>query len=113
MKHPTNPLEPTYTWRETPAHVNNEYGDIGNRCKEIIPVKVNNKNDLSLSTNDIEGAKANSSNEKKYFFNMRRQYRDILNTEDIGKTHASSLKKGITTKRIVNPLMPQYTYIDH
>lgn len=40
----------------------------------------------------------------------RKEYRDINNTSDIAKTHASSLKKGISTSRNVNPLMPQYRY---
>ena len=33
-----------------------------------------------------------------------------MKTDDIDKSNASSLKKGITTKRIVNPLMPKYDY---
>lgn len=33
-----------------------------------------------------------------------------MKTNDIDKTFASSLKKGITTSRNVNPLMPKYDY---
>ena len=33
-----------------------------------------------------------------------------MKVNDIDKTGASSLKKGITTGRTVNPLMPQYNY---
>lgn len=33
-----------------------------------------------------------------------------MNISDIEKTNASSLKKGITTNRIVNPLIPNYNY---
>ena len=31
-----------------------------------------------------------------------------MKIDDIEKPSASSLKKGITTKRVVNPLMPNY-----
>jgi phosphoribosylformylglycinamidine (FGAM) synthase PurS component len=33
-----------------------------------------------------------------------------MKIDDIDKTKASSLKKGIITNRIVNPLMPDYKY---
>ncbi len=33
-----------------------------------------------------------------------------MKLDDIEKTSASSLKKGITTNRVVNPLMPDYKY---
>lgn len=33
-----------------------------------------------------------------------------MNTNDIERSNASSLKKGINTKRSVNPLMPRYDY---
>lgn len=33
--------------------------------------------------------------------------------KDIEKTSASSLKKGITTNRQTNPLMPRYNYPGH
>jgi len=36
----------------------------------MIPSRVNKPQDLSLSTYDISGAKANSYNEQKYFFSV-------------------------------------------
>jgi hypothetical protein len=50
--------------------LNQSYGDIGSRPKEVIPSQVNKQNDFSLGIYDIEGAKANSSNERKYFFSV-------------------------------------------
>lgn len=61
-ENPVNPLEPSYTWREERAKVNDRYGEIGNHPKEIIPSKVNKRQDSSLGIYDIEGASANSSN---------------------------------------------------
>lgn len=64
MDNPTNPLQPTYTWRANRrSEVLTNYGDIGNHPKEVIPSKVNRRSDFSLNIADIQGAKANSSNE--------------------------------------------------
>lgn len=38
----------------------------------------------------------------------RRDFRNYMKTDDIEKTQSSSLKKGITTIRTVNPLVPKY-----
>ena len=51
-------------------NVNDRYGDIGNKPKEVIPHQVKKQQDMSLSTYDIEGARANSYNERKYFFSV-------------------------------------------
>jgi hypothetical protein len=34
-------------------------------------------------------------------------------TNDIEKANSSSLKKGIDTKRMTNPLMPNYQFLGH
>lgn len=33
-----------------------------------------------------------------------------MKTDDIEKAHSSSLKKGIVSNRITNPLVPKYKY---
>ena len=68
---PTNPLEPAYTWRDTRDNVNSIYGDIGNHSKVQHPSYINRRNDLSYNVHDIEGAKANSCNERRYFLSVR------------------------------------------
>lgn len=50
--------------------VNSRYGQLGNKSKEMISSRGNKPQDLSLSTYDIAGAKANSYNEQKYFFSV-------------------------------------------
>ena len=69
-KYPIDPLEPVYTWRDTASTVNQRYGNLSNRPKDLIPAVVRQPHNLALSTYDIEGAKANSSNERKYFFSV-------------------------------------------
>lgn len=70
VSNPTNPLEPSYTWRDQRGSLNISYGDIGNRSKQVHPQEVNKREDMQLGIYDIEGAKANSSNERKYFFSV-------------------------------------------
>ena len=68
---PTNPLDPSYTWRDANRYVvNSHYGDIGNHNRQQIPQHVNRRSDLNYSTHDIEGAKANSYNDRRYFVNV-------------------------------------------
>ena len=67
---PTNPLEPAYTWRDRGDRVNERYGDIGNHPKQQIPENPNRRSDLNYSTYDIEGAKSNSFNERRYFLSV-------------------------------------------
>ena len=78
------------------------------------PKNVNRPN-LCLNLNDIEGTKSNSCFTKAHFLDVhflfmkkRREYRNYLQTTDIDKAQSSSLKKGIVTKRQINPLMPAY-----
>jgi hypothetical protein len=63
-------------------NVNDRYGDIGNKPKEVIPHQVKKPQDMSLSTYDIEGARANSYNERKYFFSVLFEiFRSVMTTE--------------------------------
>jgi hypothetical protein len=50
--------------------VNGRYGELDNKSKQVIPSRINKQQDLSLSTYDIAGAKANSYNEHRYFFSV-------------------------------------------
>ena len=67
---PTNPLEPSYSWRDSKDRVNYQYGDIGNRSRMPIEPKPNRKVDMSLNANDIEGTKANSYYDRKLFLSV-------------------------------------------
>jgi hypothetical protein len=67
---PTDPLNPTYTWRDTKEMVNQQYGNLGNQPRHLIADRVNRKNDLAINPHDIEGAKANSLNDRRYFLSV-------------------------------------------
>ena len=68
LDRPSDPLNPSYVWRDTGNGVNSSYGDIGNRPQIQAPDK--NKQDYILHTKDIEGAKANSYNERRHLLNV-------------------------------------------
>lgn len=70
----TNPLAPSYTWRDQDdKSVNPNYGEIvGTTPKQIHPLEVSQTRPLNLSLNiqDIEGTKSNSFAEKTYFIDV-------------------------------------------
>ena len=82
------------------------------------PTSVNRPNNLCLDLNDIDGTKSNSCFSKAHFLDVknpitqkRREFRNYMTTKDIDKAQSSTLKKGIDTKRQINPLMPNYQYL--
>ncbi len=60
----------------------------------------------SLKIDDIEGSNPGSKN----FINKFNSKNFEMNINDIEKSCPGSLKKGIITKRCINPLMPKYLY---
>ena len=65
------------------------------------------KPSLNLKTDDIKGSNAGSTN----YINKFKGNNSNLNISDIQKTNSGSLKKGITTTRCINPLIPKYQYL--
>lgn len=64
----------------------------------------------SLRTEDIAGAKASSKGLGVFAENhLRKDYREINRTDDIEGAQSGSLRKGVKTNRISNPLDPSYT----
>lgn len=112
----TNPLAPVYKWRDedTTTKLNTDYGKIeGNKTKEKHPTVVNKMGYSNLKTSDIDGACHNSYYDRNYFLEKRRDIRDYMKTSDIQHAQPSTLKKGITTVRATNPLVPDYKLPGH
>jgi hypothetical protein len=65
------------------------------------------KPSLNLKTDDIKGSNPGSIN----YINKFKGNDANLNISDIHKTNSGSLKKGITTTRCINPLIPKYQYL--
>lgn len=109
----SNPLNPTYTARDENGNLV-EIGEIKGSKPTELPKQKKDPNlqpSASLLTQDIDGAQAGSKFKQGIFadsFN-RREYRETNKTEDIEGANAGSLKKSPTTKRVSNPLDPNYS----
>lgn len=115
-KRQVNPLDPLYEVRDSMqtgefllgqvGGVNSQYGQIPGSKPAGLPKPV--EGNRNLQTNDILGAEANSKSLGAFAHFKRRQVRDVLATEDIFGTQCGTAKKGIQTKRCMNPLSPSY-----
>lgn len=72
------------------------------------PKEINKVASSILTTKDIVGAQAGTHAD--YFLRTkdRKDFRSTNNVSDIEGVSAGSLKKGIVSKRYINPLMPAY-----
>lgn len=95
----TNPLDPTYIVPTDQVKITKEIGQIqGNKPAN----KFENFNTppYSLMTKDIEGAES-----------KKREHQNPVSKEEIQGAKATTLKRGMSTKRQTNPLQPKYTYL--
>ena len=101
-----NPLNPVYNWKYS---VNNNKYDVGpiegNYPKPYSIFKY--KYPFNLNTGDIEGTKTDSKNK----FRILKGSNSCLNIGDIKGSNHGSLLRGISTKRCLNPLTPNYRYL--
>lgn len=109
----TNPLTPTYKVHdEDNNHI--QIGHVeGSKSRIRHPDTVNKEISFSLKCEDIDGCKTSSVG-NPYIKNRLHHTQTATNvTKDIPGAQISTLKKGIQTKRQLNPLDPQYYYLDH
>ena len=101
-----NPLDPVYEVK----YKNNEHythGKIeGSKPQTIYPY--NYPIPYNLKIDDISGAQIGTKNRINKFTSP---YDLSLNLKDIRGAQAASLKKGMTTNRVTNPLKPDYPYL--
>jgi hypothetical protein len=104
----TDPLSPRYKIAdENKALI--DYGKIENKPIVRHP-QVVHKEAYALQTQDIDGAQAGAST--KHFHQLSTKDA-FLKTQDIPGAQIGSLKKGMTTIRHVNPLVPEYRVPGH
>ena len=105
-KRTVNTLDPIYAFRKEGEEKSNYYGPI-EKSKPVTNYPYYYKPALNLKIDDIKGSNPGSLNYIKKF--KGKDYE--LYSSDIPKTNAGSLKKGITTSRCLNPLLPEYQYL--
>ena len=101
----TNPLNPFYTMNFLDG-TKVKFGPI-EKNKPLVGSKYMYKEPFNLKLDDIEGSNIGSKNKYKKFTSNNSCY-DI---SDIIGTQSGSLLKGISTKRMTNPLWPKYKYL--
>ena len=101
----TNPLNPFYTMNFVDGS-KVKFGPI-EKNKPLIGSSFMYKIPLNLKVDDIEGCYIGSKNKYKKFKSNNYCY----NTQDIMGAQSGTLLKGISTKRMTNPLWPKYKYL--
>ena len=104
-KRNTNALDPIYIFKNKDGGKMYYYGPI-EKSKPHLQYPYYYKPPLNLKLDDIKGSNPGSKN----FINKFNGKNFQICNADIEKSGAGSLKKGITTKRCINPLMPKYQY---
>ena len=104
-KRNTNALDPIYIFKNKDGGKMHYYGPI-EKSKPHLQYPYYYKPPLNLKLDDIKGSNPGSKN----YINKFNSKNFHICIADIEKSDAGSLKKGITTKRCINPLMPKYQY---
>jgi len=108
-KRHTDPLSPRY------KVVNDEnklveYGQVDNKVMVRHPKEVNKVTSADLNTADIEGAQAGTSTQHVNKLETRDTF---MKTKDIPGAQTTTLRKGMTTTRHLDPLWPAYKFPGH
>ena len=101
----TNPLNPFYTMNFVDG-TRVKFGPI-EKNKPLVGSSFMYKIPLNLKVDDIEGSNIGSKNKYKKFKSNNYCY----NINDIYGAQSGTLLKGISTKRMTNPLYPKYKYL--
>lgn len=110
----TNPLDPEYTVPGEEVGTKVKIGKIeGSSSKRLHPEEVNRVVSFSLKNDDIDGSKIGTTGNPYIKEKNRRDFRELNVTQDIPGAQRSTLKKGMKTKRCLNPLVPDYKYPGH
>ena len=101
----TNPLNPFYTMNFVDG-TKVKFGPI-EKNKPLVGSSFMYRVPFNLKVDDIEGSNIGSKNRYKKFKGQNYCY----NINDIPGAQSGTLLKGISTKRITNPLRPKYKYL--
>jgi hypothetical protein len=107
----TNPLQPTYNVQnEDNTRVEIGFVD-GSKSRVRHPENINKEGSLNLKCEDIDGCKTSTVGNPYIRNRSHLTYTNTNLTKDIPGAQISTLKKGIQTKRHLNPLVPLYNYL--
>jgi hypothetical protein len=105
-----DPLNPSYPHRDQDGNLGN-IGEIpGARSKPIID-NSRNPHKRHLENHDIEGSRPGTVGMRVFATRERNYVKPLVENSDIEGSKPGTHKKGIVTKRITNPLNPQYSWV--
>ena len=85
----------------------------GSSSKILHPQAKNRIVSYSLKNDDILGSRTGTTGNKYVKEKNRKHFGKVNQTKDIPGAQTSTLRKGIQTKRCLNPLVPAYKYPGH
>lgn len=111
-KRTTNPLSPSYAFRNENGQLEDIGEIIGNKPMTI-PERKRGPVSQSLDTKDIDGAQSGTKGLGVFAYHQRKEYKKTNQIEDIAGSTVGSLRKGVSTSRISDPLNPTYAIPGH
>jgi hypothetical protein len=106
-KRTTDPLNPTYVIRDDDGN-KQEIGQIEGNRSFYIGERKRGPQSSSLETRDIEGAQPGTKNLGVFACHKRTHFGKTNDIHDIAGSTVGSLRKGVNTNRVSNPLNPDY-----
>lgn len=102
---------PKYTIRDE-NKVTKMIGEVEGSKPQALPPKRMDKNfqQISLTTNDIQGCAPGTGNKGNFHTRDRKDIREINVTKDIDGAQTNTVKKSPDTIRCTNPLQPDYQF---
>ena len=89
-----------------------EIGDIsGSKPRAILSKPIQKDTNYSLKTHDINGAFADTHADLFLRRKFRTFFYDPLDTKGVPGAQIGTLRKGMQSKRVTNPLNPEYKYL--
>jgi len=116
-KRVVNPLNPVYNIKDYAGYfplnilkIRNpiNYGNIDGSNPKKLPSREKGAVSLDLQTQDILGAQASTKGLGPFAQKARETMRNSIQTQDIEGAQANSIKKGALSKRMTNPINPEY-----
>lgn len=103
-----NPLNPEYLIKVLSKNEIHKIGEIEKNTTKILHRNLNVPH-YNLKTHDIEGTQVASAGNKWFKEPLRREFLESNKVSDILGSQPNTRKKGLSTKRITNPIDPDYS----
>eukprot|EP00826_Nyctotherus_ovalis_P062180 TRINITY_DN8951_c0_g1_i3.p1 TRINITY_DN8951_c0_g1~~TRINITY_DN8951_c0_g1_i3.p1 ORF type:complete len:168 (-),score=28.10 TRINITY_DN8951_c0_g1_i3:582-1085(-) len=84
------------------------YGNIEGSSPKKLPSRSNGPISADLNTGDIEGSQANTRGKGTFAKRTKGTIKDNIGVQDIEGARPGTVQVGLRSKRVTNPIMPEY-----